>query len=650
MPVVSLSYNRLLELISGGKKITKHTISQKLPYLGLDIESDDGDDTVRIEYSPNRPDYATDIGVSLALQGLLEVKKGLVPFEIKRYDTKYDYNDHDSKGNDTTVQHPYHVNVTHSVTKIRPILTGIIAKGGILDDTMLRQLVTLQEDIHFGLGRNRKKVAIGLHDLSKMQDSFPLQYTTVPTSHTFVPLHQDTEMSISQIIKHTKIGQEYAHLLYDDDDDTLQDSKDNIPIILDSHGNTISLPPIINSDMTAITTDTSDIFVDVTGTSQYSAENALAIIALTLHAAGFKLESLSVQGGKNRTPPLSTRIVSVTLEEINSILGLHLSAKEAMLCLQKCRLDPTYGQEGISCIIPPYRFDIISAIDLVEEVALGYGTWRLEPILSHSKTFGSYEQGEMSRIIQTIDKIMVGMGHIEALNSCLTSAHTLYEMVGRKTPKQNKMISTANSKSSEHEILRDSLLPGLVENISKNIHESYPHELYETGVVFSRYSNTTRQKKHGGKNNDYNDKDGEYSDQKNNYNTRYNKNAHILEKMHFAALIAHTDANFSEAKSTLQTAISAMYNKLQIHTVPKPHKMFADGRCAKVVISQSSSPSSLSSSSLSSSSSPTNQNTTTTDTIGYIGEIDPKILATYRIRVPVSGFEISLSDLSASTK
>ena len=57
MPVVELSLSRLQKLV--GKKANKKQILDSLPFLGLDIESLEGN-TVRVEYSPNRPDYSTD--------------------------------------------------------------------------------------------------------------------------------------------------------------------------------------------------------------------------------------------------------------------------------------------------------------------------------------------------------------------------------------------------------------------------------------------------------------------------------------------------------------------------------------------------------------------------------------------------------------
>ena len=51
--------------------------------MGLDIESEDKD-LVRIEYSPNRPDYSTDFGIALGMQGLLGIKTGALKIKNKK--------------------------------------------------------------------------------------------------------------------------------------------------------------------------------------------------------------------------------------------------------------------------------------------------------------------------------------------------------------------------------------------------------------------------------------------------------------------------------------------------------------------------------------------------------------------------------------
>ena len=105
MPVIELSYSRLQKLVG---KVSKKQISDSLPFLGLDIESEDKD-LVRVEYSPNRPDYSTDYGIVSSLQGLLGIKTGMPKLKIK-------------KGK-------YSIKVDPSVRKVRPFITSIVAKN-----------------------------------------------------------------------------------------------------------------------------------------------------------------------------------------------------------------------------------------------------------------------------------------------------------------------------------------------------------------------------------------------------------------------------------------------------------------------------------------------------------------------------------------
>jgi phenylalanyl-tRNA synthetase beta chain len=203
MPVVELSYTRLQKLLG---KISKKQISENLPFLGLDIESEDND-KVRIEYSPNRPDYSTDLGIILGLQGLFGIKVGAIKLNIKK-------------------SNEYVLSVKPSVSKIRPFVTGIVAKNGRIDDDMIKQLMAMQEDLHFGIGRKRKKSSIGIHDLDKI--SFPLTYTTSNKDHKFIPLHSDKELSISQILETTDIGKEYGSIIK---------NSTQVPVILDSKNN-----------------------------------------------------------------------------------------------------------------------------------------------------------------------------------------------------------------------------------------------------------------------------------------------------------------------------------------------------------------------------------------------------------------------------
>ena len=544
MPVVELNVNRIRKLVSG--KTTRKQILDTLPFLGLDIESEDGDE-IRIEYSPNRPDYSTDYGIANGLQGLLGIKKGIEKTIIKK------------KGKFT-------IKVDSSVTKVRPYVTGVIATNGKLDDISIKQLMNMQEDLHFGIGRKRKKSSIGLHDADKI--SFPLRYSTTSREHKFVPLNGDTEQTIDEILVNTEVGQNYGWILAD---------AKQVPIITDSEQNIISFPPIINSALTTVTPNTKNILIEVTGIDKESAEDMLSVVVSILQTAGFDFNELKISGNKNSTPQLKNRTMIYDTKFTSEILGIEMSSSNMVTCLKKCRLDASVKGKKITCIIPRYRFDIFGPMDLVEEIALGYGIANIEPKLSPSTTIG--QKNDVTIKTGLISKTAVGLGFLEAMNSSLTSKKILYDMTKRDS---SEIISVLDSKSQEHTILRDSLLPSLLENLSKNIHESYPQKLFETGVVFS-------------------------------------KSQPINESINLAAVIAYKDTNYSEIKAIMQSILKTIFKIDSQTKTSKNQELFVEGKHADIFVNDKK--------------------------IGEIGEINTEILENFRIRTSVTGFEIKLSGL-----
>ena len=541
MPVVALYFSRLQKLVG---KVSKKQISELLPFLGLDIESED-DQRIRVEYSPNRPDYSTDFGIAIGLQGLFGIKTGAIKLKIKN-----------SKN--------YSITVKPDVSKIRPFVTGIIAKNGKIDEKILEQLIQMQEDLHMGIGRKRKKSSIGIHDLDKI--SFPLIYTTTNKNHKFIPLNSKKELTISKIITDTETGKDYGHLL---------GQSSQVPVIIDANQKTVSFPPIINAAITTVTPKTKNLFVEVTGINKEDAEDMLSVVATILQSAGFTLEHIQISGAKNSSPKLQEKKMSVDVSLINQTLGLNLNTSKIISSLKKSRLNALSKGKNIICTIPAYRFDIFGPMDLVEEVALGYGIQNFEPTISPSQTLGQINP--ISLQLKSLNQTMIGLGFLEALNSSLSSTRVLYDMTNRDS---KNIISVLDSKSQEHTILRDSILPGLIENLSRNIHESYPQKMFETGGIF-------------------------------------NLDNPISEKTNLSAISAHKDANFTEIKSVLQTVLKIGFG-IEIQTKTAVNSSFEDGHCANIIFNG--------------------------NIIGIIGEINSKIIDNYKIRMPVVGFEISLSD------
>ena len=542
MPVVELELPRLQKLVG---KTNRKKIIDTLPFVGLDIESQEND-IIRVEYSPNRPDYSTDFGIALGLQGLLGTKTGIQKLKIKKIEG-------------------YQIKVDSSVSKVRPFVTGIVARNGKIDEKVLRQLIVMQEDLHNGIGRRRKKSSIGIHDLDTI--SFPLTYTTTSRNHKFIPLNSSQENSISEILENTEVGQDYGYIL---------GNSPKVPIIIDSLGNTVSFPPIINSSITTVTTKTKNLLVEVTGLDKNDVEDMLSVVATVLQSAGFELCSVKISGAKNSNPKFNQRKILINTNFVNAMLGLNISPGKIISALKKCRLEATSKNKNIICTVPRYRFDIFGPMDLVEEVALGYGIENLKPNLSASKTLG--QKNQKSNDLNSMCQIMVGIGYMEALNSSLTSKRILYDLTNRDS---SNIISVMDSKSQEHTILQDFILAGLLNNLSSNIHEPYPQKLFEIGTIFS-------------------------------------KRNPIDEEIHLACVSSHKDANFSEIKSILQSALKTGFN-ITSNTKTSTHPTFSKGRVAEIIVAGKS--------------------------YGIIGEIDSKVRGNFKIREPVVGFELKLSGL-----
>ena len=126
----------------------------------------------------------------------------------------------------------------------------------------------------------------------------------------------------------------------------------NTPIILDSKQNTISFPPIINSALTTVTSNTKNILIEVTGIDKDSVEDALSIVMSTLKMAGFEFEELKISGNKNSTPQLKDRTIIYDPKFTSEILGIDMSLSNMVACMKKCRLDASVKGKKIACIIP----------------------------------------------------------------------------------------------------------------------------------------------------------------------------------------------------------------------------------------------------------------------------------------------------------
>ncbi|MFL6404306.1 MAG: phenylalanine--tRNA ligase subunit beta [Nitrososphaeraceae archaeon] len=548
MPVVNFTIKRLNKLLPG---IDLNQVLELLPFIGLDIEGVDSE-VLRIEYNPNRPDFASDYGIVRALRGLLEIETGLPKFKLNKEVNKYS------------------VNIDNSVRGNRPYIVALIAKNGTLGNGTIMQLEGMKDDLQNGIGRGRTKASIGIHNMDAIE--FPVRYSTVNEDFSFVPLEQKSSQTIKSILKTSNIGKDYGHIL---------EGVKRYPLVIDSKDNVLAFPPIINGDITKVNANNTNLFIEVTGNNRKTVEDILAILAITLYDAGFELQNVTINNfdGDTYTPKMDVSYIDVDASYVNMLLGLESEVNEIIRYLKKSRLDAkeTKQKKIIECCIPRYRIDILNYVDIAEEVAIGYGIYNLKPTIPLTALVG--QKDLTSTRINIIRNTMVGLQILEIVNFSLVSKKIQYELPGIDQP--GNLASVRATKSSEHEVLRDMLLPSLLKSLSRNVHEEYPQKLFEIGKTFE-----------------------------------WSKN--INEYWSLGAVVAHNTADYTEVKSIMHTLLKLSFGK-SVTTKVATHPIFINGRCANIIVDEES--------------------------VGIIGEITPFAIDNFKVRVPVAAFELNISKL-----
>jgi phenylalanyl-tRNA synthetase beta chain len=382
LPTLELKLDRLERLV--GKKLDLRELEYDLQWIGLDLEGiNEEEQKIKVEYNPNRPDYSSPEGIARALKGYYEVETGIPSFEI-------------NPGN-------IELNVDPSVNKVRPYIVCGVIRDIDLDEDEVATLMTIQEHLHWAVGRDRKKVAIGVHDLDKITP--PYRYTAVkPDSASFIPLHGDGyPMNLEEILLLHEKGIEYAHIL---------EGKEVYPIIFDNNDEVLSFPPVINGILTTVTDETKNLFLDLTGTDFKAVNLALNILSTTLADMGAKIESVKVNYEKGKeliTPNLNPEKWEIGIDYVNDYIGTNISTKEMIKCFNKVRLDAKQSSKKgyLDIWVPAFRGDIMHIVDLTEDCAIGYGYDKLPRTIREG---GIGEYHPIQSYLNKVRTIMIGAG------------------------------------------------------------------------------------------------------------------------------------------------------------------------------------------------------------------------------------------------
>ncbi|MGY4884491.1 MAG: phenylalanine--tRNA ligase subunit beta [Nanobdellota archaeon] len=523
-------------------------MQEKISMFGTPLENFD-DETIELEIFANRPDLLSYQGFKRSFLSFLNKKPGMKKYELNK------------------PEKDYQVIIDSSTKEIRPYTACAIVKDLKLDDEKIKEMIEIQEKLHITVGRKRKKVAIGIYPLEKIK--LPITFKALePDYIKFIPLESDREMSGLQILQKHPTGKEYSHLLA---------GKSKFPIFVDANNNILSMPPIINSQLTGkVTEETKDIFIECSGFDFKTLKKCLNILVLVFAEMGGKIYQMELKGAPEKISPLlESEKMKISLENTNKLLGIKIDEKKLKDFLE--RMGYNYNQKTREVEIGPWRTDILHEVDLIEDVGIAYGYENLTPEMPKISTIGQENSEEI--IKRKIAEILAGLNLIEVSNYHLTTKDYQFEKMGIPEKQEKEFVELENSKT-EYTILRKDLSSFLLRNLSENVDSEYPQKIFEMGTIFELKKD-------------------------------------IEEKERLA--IAITPGNFTEIKQILFYLFKSLNIKIDLKESEISPQYLIDGRTASIILDEKE--------------------------IGTIGEVHPKILKNWKIKMPVAILELDLKEV-----
>mmetsp|Transcript_23920 Transcript_23920/g.58032 ORF Transcript_23920/g.58032 Transcript_23920/m.58032 type:complete len:645 (-) Transcript_23920:176-2110(-) len=510
---------------------------------------------------------------------------------------------------------------------VRPYILCAILRGVTLNKSRYDSFIDLQEKVMSNVGRKRQLVAIGTHDLDSIKGPFRYE-ARAPTDIEFQSLFHDEKMTAEKLMKSFETHQQIKQYV-----PIIKDSP-VYPVIYDSNREVLSMPPIINGSLSKISLETKDIFIELTGMDQTKCE-----IALNCMIAGFAqycttpfqvepvqlvFEEGSVFSGETLTyPKVAPRRMIADAARMKKSLTLDkLTNEEVCTHLTRMGIPSKVDQSCnniLNCEVPVTRSDVMHECDLIEDLAISYGYNNLTEEVPFVQNVPMEQP--INHITDLTRTEFACAGFTECLNWGLQSKKENHEWLQREPaskPDQvqnvdfeyqpfGKPVTIANPKTKEFEVLRTTLLSGLLKTVAHNKMNPPPIRVFEVSDIVLQDGRADTET---GAKNRRQAAAVACSDKNSQFEVVHGLLDQILWKLNCEQKAVLENPNSEEGK------LARKRHKLAYHLEPSQDPAFLPGRQAHVMVNGVK--------------------------IGVMGIIHPDVLKSFEISLPCSAFEFNL--------
>lgn len=470
MPTIGVDKEDLFQLL--GRSYTTEEFDELCFQFGIELDEDtteecQGDERpqLKIEVPANRYDMLCIEGIAQALNEFLGNEQP----------PKYALN---------PLKPEISLTIKESVFPVRQYAASAILRNVTFNQRAYDSFIALQDKLHTNLCRNRTLVAIGTHDLDTLTPPFTYE-GLAPKDIKFKPLNQIKEFNGEELMefyeKDKNLGK-YVPIIKD---------SPVYPVMLDANRTVASLPPIINSDHSKITLNTKNVWIDVTGTDRTKTEiviNQIVAMFSRYSQTPFEIEPIQIiseHNGQTRvTPNIAPREFKAETAYINSCLGLDYSGEEIAKLLKKMALDatPSTSEDGILNVkVPITRSDVLHQCDIMEDAAIAYGYDNLKKTHPNSESMVASAL-PVNKVADILRLATSQAGYLEVMPLTLCSHDENFAWLRAKDD-GTKAVKLENPKTIEYQVVRTTLLPGLLKTVKENRKHSLPIKVFECGDI-----------------------------------------------------------------------------------------------------------------------------------------------------------------------
>lgn len=374
--------------------------------------------------------------------------------------------------------------VKPATLQIRPFVVCAILRDVKFTEQRYKSFIDLQDQLHRNLCRQRTLVAIGTHDMDTVKGPFSYDARRGEDIE-FVPLTHSASgesFNATSLLEHYETSPTCKHLK-----PYVPIIKDSpvYPVVLDAEQTVMSLPPIINGSKSKITLDTTNVFIECTATDLTKANIVLDTVVSMFSeyaAKPFSVEPVVVNFVNESgdvvksyiTPQMYTRKERANVDFVNSIIGIDVTAERMVDLCNKIQLGPASlvttqdGKSQLEVTVPPTRSDILHPVDIAEDIGIAYGYNNIAKRVPNTATVGSEQP--LNALGDLLREEIASAGYTEVLSHGLCSIRDNFTALRRNI---SAAVSLSNPANVEYQVVRTTLLPGLLKTLQHNKSASF---------------------------------------------------------------------------------------------------------------------------------------------------------------------------------